>query len=58
MPAAFASGAKTQDPLPAGLKEVLMYAGPNEMVGSAGQEHSQAGQDWLIASLLDCRRDG
>jgi len=39
-------------------KEVLSYVGPHEEPGEPGQEHSQVGQDWLVASLLGCMRTG
>jgi len=30
----------------------------DKKLGQAGQLHSQVGQDWLVASLLGCKRDG
>jgi hypothetical protein len=39
-------------------RTIKVFAGPQVALGNRGQMHSQAGQDWLVATLLGCKRDG
>lgn len=45
---------------PDGWKNIKVFTGPHtsETLGKRGQLHSQVGQDWLVATLLGCKRDG
>mmetsp|Transcript_133094 Transcript_133094/g.332239 ORF Transcript_133094/g.332239 Transcript_133094/m.332239 type:complete len:442 (+) Transcript_133094:66-1391(+) len=38
--------------------QVLVYTGDQKPLGHKGEMHSQFGQDWLISSVLGCKRDG
>jgi hypothetical protein len=43
-----------------GFKQVLFYIGEKEGIQPLSDLtlHAQANQDWIVASLLDCKRDG
>jgi FkbM family methyltransferase len=39
-------------------RTIKVFTGSHEALGKTGQMHSQAGQDWLVATLLGCKREG
>eukprot|EP00930_Biecheleria_cincta_P056201 TRINITY_DN42369_c0_g1_i1.p1 TRINITY_DN42369_c0_g1~~TRINITY_DN42369_c0_g1_i1.p1 ORF type:complete len:328 (-),score=47.81 TRINITY_DN42369_c0_g1_i1:445-1350(-) len=41
-----------------GWKIIFAFPGSQEPLGESGQFHSNLGEDWLVASLLDCKRNG
>eukprot|EP00928_Gymnodinium_smaydae_P057941 TRINITY_DN41160_c0_g1_i1.p1 TRINITY_DN41160_c0_g1~~TRINITY_DN41160_c0_g1_i1.p1 ORF type:complete len:309 (+),score=40.41 TRINITY_DN41160_c0_g1_i1:60-986(+) len=43
---------------PEGWRSVLTFQGSDQQLGHPGQEHSQSGQDWVVASILGCKKDG
>jgi len=52
----WASAAKAA--LKDGWKLILAHPGSYKPFGTQGQLHSQVGQDWLVASLLNCKWNG
>merc|ERR1712032_1738083 len=41
-----------------GWKTINFYVGNQTTLGKRGRMHSQVGQDWLVATLLGCKRHG
>jgi len=39
-------------------KQVTMYTGLTESLGTPLQLHSKAGQDWIVPSILGCKKNG
>jgi hypothetical protein len=50
--------AKEATPSDSGWKTIDVYTGPHVPYGNPKQLHSQAGQDWTVATLLGCKYDG
>eukprot|EP00947_MAST-08B_sp_MAST-8B-sp1_P000636 g636.t1 len=46
--------------MPAGVatKQVTFFVEPGKTLGETGKSYSQRGQDWIVAALLGCKRDG